>query len=298
MIKWLQIHIDSSQQDTELLESLLILAGAVSVTFEDAANQPLLEPAVGTTPLWDHVRVTGLFENTVDPDAIVNFLLQQKQLAQPLSFTLEPLADQDWERRCLENFKPLHFGKRLWICPSWDKIHDEDAVCVILDPGLAFGTGTHPTTALCLEWLDTHPPLSQRMIDFGCGSGILALAALKLGAQHVWAVDHDPQALEATRNNGQNNHFDDSKLTVCSPEQLPQQQVDIIIANILAKPLQELMPLFTKLIKPGGYIVLSGILEEQIQEVTNTYQATFQFTTSTLREGWGCLVGTSHVNAT
>lgn len=288
---WLQFSIDTREDETERLEQALLDAGAVSVTLEDAADQPVYEPAVGTTPLWRQTRVVGLFEADADPDAIEQSLRTALGQAELPPHRAERLEDREWVRAWMDDFHPMRFGQRLWIVPSGYEPPDPQGINILLDPGLAFGTGTHPTTALCLEWLDAHPPQDQLVIDYGCGSGILAIAALKLGARHVWAIDNDPQALLATEDNAEKNGIPSRNLYPCEPDQLPPLSVDLLLANILAEPLITLAPHFAELVRPGGQIVLSGILEPQVDEVLQVYLAWFEMDAPLLREGWARLMG-------
>jgi len=281
---FLQLKIQTTSEDVEALSAFLHLLGAAAVTLQDSADQPVLEPAPDTTPLWSQTTVVALFAEKTDLNSILNFLF--KQFNTEFNYSVELLEDQDWERAWLKDFHAMRFGQRLWVCPSTETPPDANAVNIILDPGLAFGTGTHPTTALCLEWLDAHPPRNELVIDYGCGSGILAIAALKLGAQKVWAVDYDPQALEATQINAERNQLDLSALSILLPSQLPSLQVDTLIANILARPLIELAPHFATLVKPGGNLVLAGILENQQEKVINVYKGNFKVIETHTRENW------------
>ncbi len=199
---------------------------------------------------------------------------------------VEEIADQDWERSWMDNFQPMRFGRRLWIVPSWHAAPEPDAVNLLLDPGLAFGTGTHPTTALCLEWLDGQELAGRQVLDFGCGSGILAIAALLLGAERAVGTDIDPQALEASRDNASRNGIEPARFPVYLPADLPQRQADVLVANILAGPLVSLAPQLTGLVRPGGLLALSGILAEQAEEVRAAYSAHFDLDPTAEREGW------------
>src|SRR5260221_347264 len=261
-MSWIQLTITADITEAEHISELLNQLGAVAVTFHNAGQPPIFEPELHTTPLWNRTQVIGLF----DADANIKIILQQlKKNIYPTTFNshqVEILANKDWIREYQQNFQPLKFGKNLWVCPSWHKIPDPNAVNIILDPGLAFGTGTHATTALCLEWLETHIKNSDVVIDYGCGSGILGIAALKLGANRTYAIDIDPQALTAVENNRTSNQLSEEQLPVFLPQQLPPVKADILIANILAKPLIELAAIFSPLIKPHGKLVLSGILQE------------------------------------
>jgi len=286
---WLRITLDSASHDPEQLSELLTAAGAVAVTLEDAADQAVLEPLPGETRLWSHTQVSGLFAADADSAAVIDHL--RRTLADPaLRTTVAALEDQDWERAWMDRFKPLRFGRRLWVCPHWHTPPSPDDVTVMLDPGLAFGTGTHPTTALCLEWLDAHDLRNKTVVDYGCGSGILAIAAAKLGAQQVWAVDYDPQALTATANNAAANAVD-RQISLHEPDSLPEMAVDIVLANILAGPLLELAPRIAQLVRPGGYVVLSGILLEQGPALLEKYRIWFNMEPVATRDEWARLSG-------
>lgn len=287
---WLQLKIDITPQQAEALGDALTELGAVAVTLQDAADQPLFEPLPGETKLWNATRVIGLFEATADMPAIIAALRQR--WPQPLpDCHADPLEDKDWEREWMDNFHPIRCGEQLWICPSWREPVDPNAVNVLLDPGLAFGTGTHPTTALCLEWLDAHPPRNLDVVDYGCGSGILAVAAALLGARQVAAVDYDPQALIATRDNAAKNGVAD-RIHTWLPRQCPAARAELLLANILANPLIELAPRFAALVPAGGQIVLSGILTEQAENVAAAYTDWFDMEAPVIRNEWVRLCGT------
>ncbi len=266
---------------SEALEEL----GALSVSMMDYEDQPILEPGVGETPLWNQLILTALFEEKETAEKAKQYL--QKAHAE-MEQTLEELPDQDWERVCLERFQPIQFGHRLWICPSWLKPPQEEAVNLILDPGLAFGTGTHNTTALCLKWLDGYDLSHQTLIDYGCGSGILALAALKLGATHAYAVDIDDQALLATAQNQAMNHISDDQISISHPEKL-ETPVDLILANILLTPLLSLEKTFYRLLKPEGKLIVSGIFASQINTLENAYQQHFRVEKYDISDEWALI---------
>jgi ribosomal protein L11 methyltransferase len=287
---WLQLSIDCSESEAPLLELVFENLGALSVTLGDAGDEPLLEIPPESIPLWQQTKVTALFEGDRDPlqlrDAIASSL--NPQLVARLRW--ERIEDRIWERVWLDHFKPMSFGRRLWVCPVDESIDRDNAVVIKLDPGLAFGTGTHPTTALCLEWLDAQVLKGKRIIDYGCGSGILAIAALKLGAASAVALDHDSQALDASRENAQKNGVSD-RLTTCLPDALPDGQFDLLVANILAAPLIQLAADFAQLIRPGGRFALSGILAEQQSEVEPAYQAFATIEASRRHQDWLLLSG-------
>lgn len=285
---WLQLKIQTNAETAESLTAFLHLLSAAAVTLQDSADQPVFEPAPDTTPLWSCTTVVALFTENTDLEPIVTFLA--KQFNTHFDYQINLIEDQDWERAWLVDFHARRYGQHLWVCPSTEEPPDTKAINIILDPGLAFGTGTHPTTALCLEWLDAHPPHDQLVIDYGCGSGILAIAALKLGAHKVWAVDHDPQALEATQMNAERNKINNSALHTVLPADLPPLQADTIVANILANPLIELAPRFASLLKAGGTLVLTGILNHQADSVSAAYMTHFKIAETVIREDWVQLI--------
>lgn len=281
---WLQVRLAITPDQAAELEDQLLELGAVSVTFMDAEDQPIFEPDLGTTPLWQHTHVLALFEDGTDGNAVLAHLqLIRGELPE---HHVERIEDQDWERSWMDNFKPLNFGQRLWIVPSWHEAPEPDAVNLLLDPGLAFGTGTHPTTALCLEWLDGQPLDGCSVLDFGCGSGILGIAALLLGAAQAFGTDIDIQALDASRANAARNHLDPARFPVYLPEDLPPTPVDVVVANILAGPLVRLAPQLTQLVKTGGRLALSGILAEQAEDVRAAYADAFDLDPTAEKEGW------------
>jgi ribosomal protein L11 methyltransferase len=290
-----QLTLTLGAADPAPYEDALLEAGALSITLQDAGDDPVLEPAPGTTPLWPEVRIVALFDASIDREAVLAQL--RAQLALPLAeATFETIADRAWEREWLKDFRPMRFGRRLWICPGGqrpaaDELARSDAPCLIeLDPGLAFGTGTHPTTASCLEWLDGAALAGKRIIDYGCGSGVLAIAALKLGARSALGIDIDPQALLATRDNALRNGVED-RLHVQLAEQDPGPPADILLANILAEPLESLAPTFARLLVPGGLLVLSGLLAGQATAVASRYAAWFDIGPSIVRDDWARLDG-------
>lgn len=285
-MSWLQLIFDTHAPQADDLAEGLTAVGAVAVSFEDAGTQPVYEPAVNTTPLWEHTRVIGLFNDATD---LVDLRAQLQKILAPLpvpTYRVEKLADQNWSHVWMTDFQPLLFGKRLWVCPSHCSPPDSDAVTIFLDPGLAFGTGTHPTTALCLQWLDQQTDLSGKtFIDYGCGSGILAIAAAKLGAKTVWAIDHDLQALIATQENAKNNGVT-GRIHIGLPEQLPWLQADGLLANILANPLLALVTTFANRLRTGAPLVLSGILPAQSTTLLAAYAPYFTLTETLEHDGW------------
>ncbi len=289
---WLQLKLTATQEQTPLIELLFENMGALSITLSDAGDQPILEPGLDEQPLWHETTITALFNGEADVDALCSHICQS--LNQDISLQLEQqwLDDQTWERVWLEHFHPMQFGSRLWVYPVGETPDIKETVVLKLDPGLAFGTGTHPTTALCLGWLDGYEISGKTVIDYGCGSGILAIAALLLGAKSVLAIDHDPQALQATTDNAEKNGVAD-RLTITSPEKAPNIQADIMLANILAGPLIELAAKLANMVNPGGEIILSGILQEQAESVSHAYQPHFTKLSKQTREDWVLLHGES-----
>ncbi|MFU8765245.1 MAG: 50S ribosomal protein L11 methyltransferase [Haliea sp.] len=292
-MSWLQLRLDTSPELIEALEALMLAAGAVAVTMEDNADQPVLEPGVGETPLWHQTRLTGLFTADTDMDAALAQF--PPTLLATCNQRVEILEDKDWEREWISHYRPMRFGKRLWVCPSWLEPPEPEAVNLLLDPGLAFGTGTHPTTALCLTELDGMALAGCKVVDYGCGSGILAVAALKLGAAQALGVDNDPQALVASRDNCARNQLPEADLEVALPgaEAIAhwQGRADLVVANILAGPLMALSDTLLGLLQPGGTLMLSGLLNTQAAELCAHYSDRLQLTVVGEREDWVCLRG-------
>ena len=293
-MSWIQIKANITPSNADAMEESLLAAGASAVTMEDAHDQPILEPDRGSTPLWETTIITGLFSADEDIDQVMSITnnVFSGLSAEPLpQCKVEILENQDWTRKWMEHFDPIKIGSRLWICPSWRDVPDNDAVNLMLDPGLAFGTGTHPTTFLCLEWLEANCLDKKSVIDYGCGSGILGIASLLLGAKNVIGVDNDPQALLATKDNAERNNIVESKIQAHLPEDTPPAPADIVIANILAKPLYELAAHISTLCKPGGIIILSGILEHQAEELSLFYSKHFTMDPIVIEDGWARLTG-------
>ena len=290
---WLQLRLDTRPACVEPLEDTLLATGAVAVTLEDNADQPVLEPAVGETPLWNQTRLTALYPADSDMDRVLAEL--PEDLLEGSNQRVEILEDKDWEREWMQHYQPMQFGERLWICPSWLEPPDPTAVNLLLDPGLAFGTGTHPTTALCLEALDGISPEGLQVADYGCGSGILAVAALKLGARDALCVDNDPQALIATADNAARNGIADPQVTVALPGEFDIEawnaRCDLVLANILAGPLLALKDTLLPLMSPGATLVLAGLLNSQAEEIITHYRPELELTIAAEREGWACLIG-------
>ncbi|MEH6642353.1 50S ribosomal protein L11 methyltransferase [Vreelandella glaciei] len=298
---WLQLKAHVAPEQAEFLEELLLDEGATAIGLQDAHDDPVFEPERGTTPLWEDTILTGLYDDLEGVESMLERIeaAWSEQMPEEPCPTIEYelLADRDWEREWMDDFTPLQMGQRLWIVPSWHEPPHADAVNLILDPGLAFGTGTHPTTALCLEWLDELAVAGhlaqQTVLDVGCGSGILAIAALKLGASHADATDIDPQALQASRDNAERNGIAEPDLTLYYPEQLSDGGgYPVVTANILAGPLVELAPMIAGHVAPGGRIALSGILANQANEVYEAYAAQgIAMEEPVIREGWVRLNG-------
>lgn len=283
---WIQLKINTTSDHAEKISDLLEESGALSVTFQDTYDTPVFEPLPGETKLWGNTDVIGLYDAQTDLDELKAILNLDQY-----SYRFEQLEDKDWEREWMDNFHPMQFGKRLWICPSWRPVPDPNAINVMLDPGLAFGTGTHPTTALCLKWLDSLDLKDKLVIDYGCGSGILAIAALKLGAKRVIGIDIDPQAIQASRDNAERNQVSND-LELYLAKDIPDNlQADILVANILAGPLKELEPNINNLIKANGLLGLSGILTSQSQSVYCTYQDHFVLDPVAEQEEWCRITG-------
>jgi ribosomal protein L11 methyltransferase len=292
-MSWIQLSVVVEAQQAEGVSSALEEMGALSVFFSDYQDTPIYEPDLGTTPLWTNTQVTGMFSAECDTEQLKELLREQCNNAlNSASVKVEILEDKDWVRAWMDEYHPMEFGEGLWICPSWCAPPQPEAVNILLDPGLAFGTGTHPTTALCLEWLSKHPPKQLTVLDYGCGSGILGIAALKLGAAHTMGVDIDPQALIATQDNAQKNQI---KLPVCLPQDLPSDfRADLTIANILSGPLKQLLPTLAQHTRPGGTILLSGLLTEQLEDLHRAYSSEFTMQPAATKDQWGRLVGIKH----
>lgn len=288
---WLQLSMATTEELAEPVAEALSGFGALSVSLQDEGDQPLFEPKPGETPVWRDTRVVALFDAGAGVDLIKVALANRFGAESLRDWVSEDIDDQPWERAWLQHFQPMRFGRRLWVLPSgFDKPQQPEAVCISLDPGLAFGTGTHATTALCLEWLDSQALHGKTVIDYGCGSGILAVASLLLGAARVDAVDIDPQALTATTDNALKNGVAD-RLHCCYPGELAKGRADVVVANILANPLVELAGALAARVRPGGAIVLSGILREQAEQVLGTYSDYFVMDTPQFQEHWTRLTG-------
>lgn len=283
---WQQLKISVTEDEAALVEEYLNECGAVSVTLMDGEDQAVFQVDLGTTPIWRNTQVLGLFNDDAPMQSIEAGLRSNIASAHAAEIGIEEVVDTEWERVCMQDFVPMQFGERIWICPSWDTPPVSSAINIMLDPGLAFGTGTHPTTALCLEWLDQQKLAGLTVIDYGCGSGVLAIAAALLGAKQVIAIDNDPQAILASESNRALNGISASQMSVHLPGAKEHPQADIVVANILAGPLEELTPLIAALTKPGGKLILSGVLSQQTGSLLNTYQEYFEMLAPALRDEW------------
>lgn len=286
---WQNLSLTIPANLTETVESRLEAAGALSISLADAGDVPVLEPGPGETPLWPEITLTALFTNNVDLPPVASRLQAEFGLTQAPHISILP--DQEWTRAWMDDFKPMRFGERTWVCPTWCLPPDANAINLRLDPGLAFGTGTHPTTALCLSWLDQNLKPDEYILDYGCGSGILAIATLLLGACEAWAIDIDAQALAATRENARRNDIADECLHICRPDELSAGPFDIVIANILSGPLIALANTLCDQLKPGGHLLLSGILEEQAAITAKAYASRVEWDPPVFQEGWARLSG-------
>jgi ribosomal protein L11 methyltransferase len=268
---WAEVSLSVDREAAELAEQALEDRGALAITFQDQANDPVLEPALGTAPLWPVVKVRGLFTPEVDRNSVMKGLLACGVVERPDAINWRVVDDQDWERAWMDDFRPMRFGSKLWIVPSGMQGPDDPQAALLkLDPGLAFGTGTHPTTSLCLQWIDGQDFQGKRVLDFGCGSGVLGIATAIKGAQSVCCVDNDPQAIEATMENARRNEVSD-RVQCQLPENWQEARYDVVLANILAAPLIELAPQLCRCLDAGAYIVLSGILSHQSASVAAAY---------------------------
>lgn len=288
---WVQLRLNANEETAEKYSDWLSACGAQAVTFIDEKDTPIYEPLPGDEVIyWNQTVVMGLFEANHDMDKVVSYLKSIHPDKSDMKYKLEQLEDKDWEREWMDNFHPMKFGERLWICPSWIEVPEPDAVNVMLDPGLAFGTGTHPTTALCLTWLDGLDLVGKTVVDFGCGSGILSLAALKLGASKVIGIDIDPQALQASLANAKRNNVED-RLELYLPADQPTFKADVVVANILAGPLRELAPTIIEFVADQGVLALSGVLEDQAQTLQDIYGQWCKMDPVKVKEEWVRLSG-------
>lgn len=284
---WIQVKLNATSENAEQISDMLMEeTGALSVTFLDAKDVPIFEPLPGETRLWGETDIVALYDAETDMDLVIAQLKASSVLDDNFAYKVEQLEDKDWEREWMDNFHPMKFGERLWICPSWLEIPEPDAINVMLDPGLAFGTGTHATTALCLEWLESIDLTGKTVIDFGCGSGILAIAAIKLGAAKVVGIDIDPQAITASKENATRNGVAD-QLELFLPQDQPENLVaEVVVANILAAPLRELSSIITAHVAPGGALAMSGVLDTQALDVASYYSENFTLDAIAEQQEW------------
>ena len=288
---WQQLKLTCPASDLELVEDLLLELGALSLSLGDAADEPIFEPLPGDTPVWSESIVTATFDESSDPERLAQALLARLPASIASTLIRDSLQERDWEQAYRDHFKPLQCADRLWIVPSWIDPPDAQAVNLRLDPGLAFGTGSHPTTALCLAWLAEQQLADLDLVDYGCGSGILAIAAIMLGARQVLAVDIDPQAIDASRANMERNAIAAERITLYLPQEDPGDITDLLMANILAGPLIELAPQFASRVRPGGKILLSGILISQVTDIQFAYGKFFQLDPARHFDEWACISG-------
>jgi len=289
-MSWLELSVRVSRENAPLVENLLQNEPVLALTLTDDADDPVLEPGVGETPLWPSVCVTALFTGDTPVEPLTRMLSLVPGVDWPHQVSFRKFEDQQWERVWLDRFKPMQFGSDLWIVPGESEAPPSAVYVLKLDPGLAFGTGTHPTTHLCLEWMDGHDFAGETVVDYGCGSGVLGITAAIKGATTVCCVDNDPQALTATFDNAQRNGVEDI-VKGHSPEQFNTQPADVVLANILAGPLLELAPILSATLRPGGSLVLSGILEGQAEEVKSAYADGFPELQVKVMDGWVLLTG-------
>ena len=293
---WQQLRVRVRSDQIEPLEQLILDYGGLSISYLDAEDQPVFQKEPGSTQLWDLVDMSCLFEKEINLDKLLLLLQQHPAIEDKESLTLKTLEDQVWERSWMSDFKAMQFGERLWVCPSWQKPPEPNAVNIMLDPGLAFGSGSHATTSMCLQWLEKNIRDDIKVIDYGCGSGILAIAAALLGATQVIAVDNDPQAITATIENAKRNNIPEGVIETYLPDQLPDDPAallsDILVANILAEPLMQLAEDLSHLVKPQGQIALSGLLAEQADGLLEHYGFWFKMDKAVMSEEWARLSGT------
>jgi ribosomal protein L11 methyltransferase len=265
-------------------EILLDELGAISISAVDAEDSPIFVEEVDATPLWQHITLCALFVEDIELQTLQKPI--EEALTTPVELSKRKIQDQDWQKIWMQNLRPMQFSERLWVCPSWMTCPDPFAVNIQLDPGLAFGTGTHPTTELCLQWLADYPLLNKSVMDFGCGSGILAIAAYYLGAKQIVAIDHDSQAVQATLLNANKNNVDEKILHVFLADSPPHQTCDVLIANVLLMPLLKFSADFAKAMSPTSKIILSGILEQQLDQIKRAYEPTFRFDNIHTKNEW------------
>ena len=290
-MSWQQLNLTCPLADLEQVEALLTELGALSISLRDAGDNPIYEPLPGDSPVWQESIVTATFGEDSDPEQLAQKLMASLPVTLARTMTRGSFQDRDWQQAYRQHFKPLQCAPRLWIVPSWYQPPDPTATNLRLDPGLAFGTGSHPTTALCLAWLAEQDLPGLELIDYGCGSGILAIAGILLGAKWVLAIDIDEQALGACRSNMALNSIPHQRIRVCLPHAAGHTAADLLMANILAGPLVDLAPRLAGMVKPGGKIILSGILNSQLNEIQSAYDTFFAMDPPREREEWVCIGG-------
>ena len=287
---WIQIKLGTTDKKAEKIAGMLSGFGAASVTYMDTIDNPVYEPLPGETKLWTNTTVIGLFDADTDTDRIIKFFYDH--FGDKITYKVEQLEDKDWVREWMDNFHPIKCGEKLWICPSWLEVEEKDSVVIKLDPGMAFGTGTHPTTALCLEYLDSIDLKGKQVLDYGCGSGILAISALKLGAENALGIDIEEQAIIASKENATRNCVAERLELFMDPKEMEDKPLSpVTVANILAGPLSMLEPAIASLTAKGGLLALSGILTEQADEVLKTYEKDFDMNPIKELNGWALLTG-------
>ena len=299
-MSWIEIVVEVAREHAENLSDALMEVGALSVSVEDAdegtdAEKPLFgEPGMESNEkAWEHSRVVALLAIDTDHATLLSDACAQIGLEPLPAYTTRSVEDQDWVRLTQSQFEPIHIGKNIWVVPSWHAAPDANALVLELDPGLAFGTGSHPTTRLCMEWLEAHAPIGATVLDYGCGSGILAMVAEKLRASKVIGVDIDPQAIESARFNAERNHC---QIEYALPEEFGTthpsgEQFNVVVANILSSPLKLMAPMLAGRVAAGGSLVLSGILARQADEVAAAYAPYIQLSVWAEHEGWVAMTG-------
>lgn len=287
----IQLSVEVAADQLDQLEALLDEAGAISISYVDPGGEPVLEPALGTTPLWSQVKLLALFQGWPDAERLYLDACTALDREQLPNWELAPLEQRQWERAWMDHYRPMHFGQRLWVVPTSYDAPEPEAVNLRLDPGLAFGTGTHPTTELCLRWLAQAELADKTLVDYGCGSGILAIASLLLGAQTAVGIDNDPQALVASHDNAERNEVAD-RLSLWLPAEAQPVVADVVIANILAGVLIDLRDEILAMLAVGGHLVLSGVLERQQAAVEQAYAGVIEWQPAQRLDGWVLLTGT------
>lgn len=293
-MSYLKLSIVIEPEHADALSESLMELGALSVSLQGAEDEPIFQVEPGESPLWQQTKLDALFETNTNIETIIKALQSENTNLLELDFNAEKIEDQDWVRITQQHFQPRLYGDDLWVCPAWEETDILSGNIVKIDPGLAFGTGTHPTTSLCLSWLAENPPKDKQVIDYGCGSGILSLAALALGAAEVLAIDHDQQALIATENNAKlNDFYSPEKLSILNSDAEIHFQADLIVANILANPLIELAPRIISLLKPKSTLVLSGILDNEVERVAEVYEKRLTRVDTSIEDSWARVVFTN-----